>query len=366
MPRKPGITDEMIIQLYEKGTSTQELIEITGLSDRGIRYVLNKHNVKMKSVGQPRRHKVNEHFFKVWSDEMAWVLGLFVTDGHVNKSTHSIYFSQKDERILKLIAKYMDAEYVLTPFGKTKTTPTIVINSREIKEDLEQLGITANKSLTLKFPPVPERFLPSFIRGVMDGDGYVEPRGYYMPITSASIDFSNALLSIFKSWELNARLIQEVSKKGREIYRVRVSGKHYLIKLANIIYQNANEENFHIYKRVYLSQHSNTPYLVEDYQEEQRWKVINGKVVIVQKNNRTSLKTYISKSLLDCLRKIAKEKSTYINYLIELTLLTSLEADTYFIDRKKKHFDRVEFRTTFDEKTVKCLRTFAKHNKLNK
>ncbi|MGB2991116.1 MAG: LAGLIDADG family homing endonuclease [Paenisporosarcina sp.] len=68
---------------------------------------------------------------------MAWVLGLFVTDGHIHNKYHSICFSQKDERILQLIAKYMDADYVLTAFGITKTTPTLIINSKEIKKDLE-------------------------------------------------------------------------------------------------------------------------------------------------------------------------------------------------------------------------------------
>jgi hypothetical protein len=62
-----------------------------------------KHGVEMnreQSSGQPRKHKVNEDFFKVWTHEMAWVLGLFVTDGHVNNQIHSIAFAQKDERIL--------------------------------------------------------------------------------------------------------------------------------------------------------------------------------------------------------------------------------------------------------------------------
>lgn len=67
---------------------------------------------------------------------------MFVTDGAVSKSSHSITFAQNDERILKLIAKYMEADYVLMPFGKTKTTPSIVINSKEIKKDLEKMGIT--------------------------------------------------------------------------------------------------------------------------------------------------------------------------------------------------------------------------------
>lgn len=41
---------------------------------------------------------------------MAWVLGLFITDGCVSSRTHSISFSQKDENILRLIAQYMEAE----------------------------------------------------------------------------------------------------------------------------------------------------------------------------------------------------------------------------------------------------------------
>lgn len=241
MPRKPGISDEMIIQLYENGTSTKEMVAITGLSDRGIRYVLKKHNVEMRPVGQPRKHKVNEHFFKVWTDEMAWVLGLLVTDGHVNKSTHSIYFSQKDERILRLIAKYMEADYILAPFGKTKTTPTIIINSRIIKGDLEQLGITSNKSFTVKFPQVPEPFLPSFVRGVIDGDGWVQDRGYVMNVTTGSKDFANSLYLVFDLWNLRTKITTENTQSGKEIFRVWVKGKESLTRLANIIYSNCNE-----------------------------------------------------------------------------------------------------------------------------
>ena len=122
--------------------------------------------------GQPRKNKVNEDYFKTWSHEMASVLGLFVTDGHVNKNTHSIYFSQKDDHILKLIGKYMQA-YILAANGPTKSTPTLIINSKMIKEDLAALGIIANISLTVGFPDVPEVFIVSFVRGVIDGDGWV-------------------------------------------------------------------------------------------------------------------------------------------------------------------------------------------------
>jgi hypothetical protein len=47
--------------------------------------VNNRHGVNTNR-STPRKHKVNGDFFKTWNHEMAWVLGLFVTDGNINKS----------------------------------------------------------------------------------------------------------------------------------------------------------------------------------------------------------------------------------------------------------------------------------------
>src|SRR6185312_5355066 len=103
------MTDEKIIELYKGGLPYEKLCSIIGLSDRAIRNVLNKHGVQLNPIGRPRIHKVNEDFFKTWSHEMAWVLGLFITDGHVSKDVHSVYLSQNDEALLTKVAKLMDA-----------------------------------------------------------------------------------------------------------------------------------------------------------------------------------------------------------------------------------------------------------------
>ncbi|MDZ5472671.1 hypothetical protein SM124_13110 [Bacillus sp. 31A1R] len=233
MPRKLGITDEDMIKMYKSNMSKsnmsfKEMTTITGLSDRAIRNVMYKHGVKMNrepSSGQPRKHKVNENFFKTWSHEMTWVLGIFVTDGHISQHTHTIYFSQKDERILRLIAKYMEADYVLAPTGPTKKTPTLIINSKEIKNDLAKLGIHTKKSLNVPFPEVPDEYLPSFIRGVIDGDGWVQPKGYVMNITTGSLLFAEGLFKVFKKWKLRTEITTEISQAGNTIYRTWVKGK---------------------------------------------------------------------------------------------------------------------------------------------
>lgn len=348
MPRKPHIQDKDIIAMYTNGMSYKEMIELTGLSDRAIRNVIKKYNITPRPIGQPRKHKINEGFFKVWSEEMAWVLGIFVTDGHMNKSTHSIYFSQKDERILKLIATYMAADYILMPFGKTKTTPTIVINSKEIKKDLEQMGITSNKSLTLKFPPVPEKYLPSFIRGVIDGDGTVDKKGYRMNITTASKSFAHSLHELFQSWDLKSDITSIVTNNNTEIFRVWVKGKESIIKLAELIYKDCNDDCI-ISKRERLTQF----YYGQTNQ-------------VVDKSSRTEYKMRISKAILVDLKRLATENKTYVSYLLESgfkNLLLKKEIE-FKINRPK---DRVEFRTTCDTNILMQIRKFAKdHNmKLN-
>ena len=256
MPRNKGITDDMIIEMYKSGMPYNEMVSIIGLSRRGIYNVIAKHNVppnREQYSGQPRKHKVNEDFFKNWTHEMAWVLGLFVTDGTVSGNGHSINFAQKDERILKLVANYMEAEYVIRPIAKTRTVPILVINSKEIKKDLAELGITANKSLTVTFPKVPEEYLSSFIRGVIDGDGWVQDRGYVMNITTASLKFAEGLSEVFKLWKLRSEITFQITESERKIYRVWVKGKESISKLSKIIYSNC-EDNCIYRKRERLSQ----------------------------------------------------------------------------------------------------------------
>lgn len=254
MPRNQGMTDEKIVELYKSGLPYEKLCSIIGLSDRGIRNVLNKHGVKLRPIGRRRIHNVNEDFFKTWSHEMAWVLGLFITDGHVNKTYHTVYLAQKDETILQKVAKLMDAAPTISPGSGTRTTPLLIVNSKAIKKDLELLGMTPNKSYTVPFPDVPVEYLPAFIRGVIDGDGWVQNRGYVMNITTASELFANGLLAVFQNWNLRSEMTFERTKSNKTIYRVWVKGKQELPKLADIIYDGAGVL-FNTTKKMRMVQH---------------------------------------------------------------------------------------------------------------
>lgn len=359
MPRHTGITDEEIIEMYKSGISYKEMEAKIGLTSRAILNVVHKHGMQANREqfsGRPRKNAVNEDFFKTWSHEMAWVLGLFITDGNVSSKLHSISFSQKDESILRIIAQYMEADYVLAPFGPTMQTPTLIINSKEMKLDLEKMGIGPRKSFTVPFPYVPEEFLPSFVRGVIDGDGWVSRDGYVMHITSASNGFAKELLSVFQSWGLNSH-ISQLSDKN--IYRIWVKGKQELLKLADKIYDNTNSEDFLVHKRVFMTQHAKNPYVVEDKKEDQRWVIENGRTVPLLTNKRVVFRTNISKEFLDLIEMTATTHGVHRNILFENGIKNLLEQERIFISKELKK-DRVQFKTTFNPELMVMMKELAK------
>jgi DNA-binding transcriptional regulator WhiA len=243
MARNPDITDDQIIDLYLQGIPYLDMVAITDMTDRGIRKLLNRHGIETNR-STPRKHQVNEDFFKTWSHEMAWVLGIVITDGYISsrKSVRYLSITQKNISILKQIASYMEFDFTLIKPGKTLTTPTMMINSLKIVKDLARLGITTKKSHIVPFPDVPRVYLPSFIRGIIDGDGWVQDRGYVMNVTSASVNFAKGLLSVFQSWELRSEITNEKTKVNRTVYRIWVKGKNDIVKLSEIIYKDCNDE----------------------------------------------------------------------------------------------------------------------------
>jgi|SRR5690625_802150 len=189
-----------------------------------------------------------------------------------------------------------------------------------MKEDLARLGITSNKSFTVPFPDVPKQYLSSFVRGVIDGDGWVDKEGYAMQITTGSREFAENLFALFLSWELKTKITSMISQSKNHIYRVWINGKSELPKLAKIIYEHANHENFLDYKRVFMTQYSKNPFYVEDEQKNPRWERKNGKLNPIYYGSRISFRTNISSRKLDKLRKLAKKRKLHINYLIEIGL----------------------------------------------
>lgn len=235
------LTDNEIIEMYEKGISPREIAEAANLSDRSIRRIVIRHGKETRDTGQPRKYQVNEEFFKIWTPEMAYVLGLVVTDGCVyNDAYYKWEIIQNDVQFLTLLNKIIESNYPILRYETTCYVYRLMINSKEMVNDLIALGVTPRKSLTIKPPLVPNDLIRHFIRGVIDGDGWIHKKGYTMNVTTASIDFAAFLFECFQSLKLNTRVYTDNSGKNT-VYRVFVSGKNDILILADWLYTGCGE-----------------------------------------------------------------------------------------------------------------------------
>lgn len=232
-----NITKDEAVSLYvNDGLTTREIAEKAGCTYRHILYVLRKEGVDTSEKRRFGGYKINTEFFKRWSPEMAYVLGLVLTDGCVYKNTLSI--SQKDPYILEKVNDVMESTY---PIRKRRNNGNSYINTlsiyrKSIVDDLSKYGIVGNKSLTVDFPNVPDKYLSHFIRGVIDGDGWVQDRGYVMVVTSASPLFAYKLHDLLGSLDYSVRIV-----KQSDAYRVIVSGKSDIIRLGKWIYNDCGD-----------------------------------------------------------------------------------------------------------------------------
>lgn len=95
-----------IIHLYAEGKGTSEIAMLANVSARYIRMVLSDSNVPRRAIGSwKRKYDITENYFKMWSNNMAYILGFIAADGVIQKENQCVSVSQKESYILEDIKK---------------------------------------------------------------------------------------------------------------------------------------------------------------------------------------------------------------------------------------------------------------------
>ena len=120
-----------------------------------------------------RKYHINQDYFKSWSHNMAYILGLWFADGCIyGGKMFDITLHKKDKYILKKIAEELGYKGSLYDYVDRQAS-RINFSCVVIYNDIVALGGTERKSKTVLFPSVPKEYLPDFIRGYFDGDGCI-------------------------------------------------------------------------------------------------------------------------------------------------------------------------------------------------
>lgn len=220
-------TDDIEIKRqHDAGIKTTEIASHFGVSPRAIRLRYEIIGIDVSEKRRTPKYNVNERFFDEWTSEMAYTLGFILTDGCVSKNTVSI--SQKEPEPLRAIAEMMASEHPVVKYGDIHT---LHISRKSMVQSLAKHGIHAKKSLTVSLPEVPDKYLADFLRGVIDGDGWVHPKGYVVTITSGSADFSEQLTTRLKDVGFPFE-----TKHDGTVNRIKLSGKDEVRRLGAYLY----------------------------------------------------------------------------------------------------------------------------------
>lgn len=261
MKKLANLTKDKLIDLYiNNKKSLEDIAKIYNVSRVAVYKRLKKYAVKQRSKSEARIEAqkqsklpqqffdINEIFFSSWSSEMAYVLGLVITDGCISKTgTVSLCINDKD--LLEKVKKVLGSEHKITPSKHQKGLYYFHFSRERLVNDLEKLGVLPRKSLTVKFPKVPQEYLPDFIRGVFDGDGSVffDKRRPNFPLrskfVSSSIDFIDGLHKSLKFLGMSKRTIYKQKTKNGWSYMF-IFDHRNSVKLFNILYKNAQNGLF--------------------------------------------------------------------------------------------------------------------------
>jgi hypothetical protein len=207
--------------------------------------------------------KYNTNFFRQWTKEMAYVLGILFTDGclsmrkqmWISTTRYSPHLSiaQKEQEILLKILKLLDCNCPVYHRGK-KIYGSIVageiywfdFDCTMIYPDLVRLGLKTKKSLDIQFPDIPQKYVRHFMRGCWDGDGTVYKckgrRHISAGFFSGSLQFISDLLRVLVKSGLSARKIY--IKKGKNLsYYFKYHGQE-CITLFHYLYDGVPESQY--------------------------------------------------------------------------------------------------------------------------
>lgn len=170
------IEQQEIIDLYVNKKYTQsQLAQKFSCTTYLIHKVLVDNNIKI--VTQPRINKImiEDYFTNIDTEEKAYFLGFIFADGCVYKNQLSLEIHSKDKELLEKFKDELNLNSKISIRRRENTeTCCIRASSSKLIQDLEKYGIIRNKTYqTSHLPNINQKMLPHFIRGLVDGDGWI-------------------------------------------------------------------------------------------------------------------------------------------------------------------------------------------------
>lgn len=232
-----------IVRRYTEGETVESISNDLSVSHKTINVRLIESGVSLREQGEyQRQHFFNDDFFEIIDTERkAYWLGFMFADGNVSSRMKDVSISLKESDTNHLIKFGEDIGYKgkgivtkikqsLDSYSANLFYAKVSLRSSKMALDLVSKGCIPNKSLDLQ-PPIslPKSLERHFIRGIVDGDGYISGSGL------ASLEIVGAYDLLV--W-INERMDGNPIRPHKSIWRIRLSGKK-AVEYMSYLYKDA-------------------------------------------------------------------------------------------------------------------------------
>ena len=185
-----------MVSRYLNGEKSSDLIKEYGYKTRkSLEDKVKKYGYKMRTREESEMMQKKHRNFSIKSVDSpfkAYWLGLMITDGWIDKKG-TIYLSMADKDVIEFVSKVFDKEYTIIQREGCLNQYRVAFNHPELVKQLNERGIYNKKSKTKEhvlFYEEEQKYIPYFIRGVIDGDGWVRKDGKEFFICTGSEKFA--------------------------------------------------------------------------------------------------------------------------------------------------------------------------------
>lgn len=253
-----------------------EILNLYLNEKRSVKYISKKFNFDHRSVARfliksgieirKRKYFADFSYFKkIDTQEKAYILGLIYTDGcvkWVKNKDKCFVISMTDLDIIQKVKKAIN--YTGPIYFKKRRKPhykdqyAICVHSKEMAQDLINLGCVPRKTHVLRFPydnEVPNYLLNHFLRGCIDGDGSIHKNtrcnSAYLSLVS-----TKAFITIFDD------IIKELFCVSGGIYKQKpnkpqriwiLTGIEKILPILNWLYQDSTihlDRKYRLYLKI--------------------------------------------------------------------------------------------------------------------
>jgi intein-encoded DNA endonuclease-like protein len=179
---KIKLLEKDIIKYYEEKLSAAKISEKLKIDKKTVYRILNNNNIKTRTLSEAAyKYTCDDNFFEVIdTEEKAYWLGVLYADGNITNhkvSCKRIFLTGTDKEWIEDFLKAIKSTNTPKSEKHNKFKDSIIwkaaITSPKMHSNLNNLGCTPVKSMTIRIPNIKDELVHHFIRGYFDGDGTV-------------------------------------------------------------------------------------------------------------------------------------------------------------------------------------------------